>query len=133
MGNRYSPRLLTILPMNPQDKEYVDLPHTYVFTIDNEIAFRNIGECIPTILEAYEKAGDIKGYSLGDWLEVQAPSYVYGKSLAWTDRKLLNKTTYWLVFKTSEYVDVMRPIQALCMYLDAKKNNTEENTEENEF
>lgn len=118
--------------MNPQDKEYVDLPHTYVFTIDNETAFRNIGECIPTILEAYEKAGDLKGYNLGQWIEVQAPSYVYGKSLAWTDRKLLNKTTYWLVFKTSEYVDVMGPIQALCMYLDAKKNNNN-NTEENEF
>jgi hypothetical protein len=115
--------------MNPQDKEYVDLPHTYVFTLDNEMTFRNIGECIPAILEAYEKAGDLKGYSLGDWIEVQAPSYVYGKNLAY---ELITKTTYWLVFKTSEYVDVMGPIQHLCNYMDAKKNNNN-NTEENEF
>ena len=46
------------------DKEYIELPHSYVLEVADEKFFERVKQELPSILQFLQSEGEIKGYSL---------------------------------------------------------------------
>ena len=46
------------------DKEYIELPHSYVLEVSDEKFFTRVKQELPSILQFLQDDGEIKGYSL---------------------------------------------------------------------
>ena len=46
------------------DKEYIELPHSYVLEVADEKFFERVKQELPSILQCLQSEGEIKGYSL---------------------------------------------------------------------
>ena len=46
------------------DKEYIELPHSYVLEVADEKFFERVKQELPSILQFLKSEGEIKGYSL---------------------------------------------------------------------
>ena len=46
------------------DKDYIELPHSYVLEVSDEKFFTRVKQELPSILQFLQDDGEIKGYSL---------------------------------------------------------------------
>lgn len=108
-------RLLNFLPMNdPQNKEYVDLPHTHIIQVDNHSFLESLIDMIPLALEKFQDAGTIGGYSLENVVDIE----------------MEDENIYCIMFKTDKDIDIITPIESLLKQLGGLKT-TEKNKDKN--
>jgi len=76
---------------NPEDKEYIDLPHTHIVQVDNHDTLESLIDMIPSALEKLAEIGRINGYSLENVVDIE----------------IGEEDFYCIVFKTDKNVDMI--------------------------
>tara|TARA_R100001244_G_scaffold48884_1_gene43450 strand:- start:205 stop:507 length:303 start_codon:yes stop_codon:yes gene_type:complete len=93
------------------DKEYVELPHSYVLQVDQEELFNSCRVHVPSILSYLQEHSFIKGYSLDNCnsLNSKDEGFVLGR----------------LTFRTDTHIDIETYVLQFCEeHTDEEEENT---------
>jgi len=96
---------------DPQNKEYIDLPHTHIVQVDNHDTLESLIDMIPSALEKLTELGRINGYSLENVVDVE----------------IEDENIYCIMFKTDKNVDMIHT--AIDIEYNKKNKNKNQNND----
>ena len=99
---------------DPQNKEYVDLPHTHIIQVDNHSFLESLIDMIPLALEKFQDAGTIGGYSLENVVDIE----------------MEDENIYCIMFKTDKDIEDIIDYEDEVSYKDIDSVEAERITKE---